>query len=323
MSSDSDSTWKRDAKSVDHPTPETLLAYIREQCSEHEKSSIDEHLLAGCAACNRLHAGLSQSSNALNQLEHMSRYLYYPELQSNQVLRHAQRGEPLTSAWTGKRKRKFQARSRPASRPQVTGRYARKAGLRYMSIPAAFGIFLIVAVIAIALAYAFVTISGRPSSNVQPGNRFYNPGPNTTGLVQQQPTPTNTVPVAITPTVSGTGATSPTPTTTIIKGAGLDACPPAQYVGPAIFICGYGFKAGDKVWLEVDYYGSNSLKTLGPFLVHNDGEFKVSWIISCKNSPVTVYAADKMQQPLTVPLTNISRDGCYWPTLTATPGSHQ
>src|SRR6202165_144147 len=143
----SDLMWKRDANGVEHPTPETLLAFMREQCTELEKSRINEHLLAGCVPCGRVRAGLTPSSNALDQLKYMSRCQYYPELQSNQVLLHAQRGEPLSSMWTGKRKRKFQAQSRPVRRPQVTGLYARKAGLRYMSIPAAFGIFLIVAVI--------------------------------------------------------------------------------------------------------------------------------------------------------------------------------
>src|SRR5450755_1859796 len=122
----SDLMWKRDALGVEHPTREILLAFIGEQCSEHEKSCISEHLLAGCVPCNQLHKGLSQDCDALNHLNHMSRYLYYPELQSKQVLLHAQRGEPLTSAWTGNRKRKFQVSSRSGARPQATGLYARK-----------------------------------------------------------------------------------------------------------------------------------------------------------------------------------------------------
>lgn len=311
----------------EHPTRETLLAFICEQCSAHEKNRINEHLQSGCAPCNRLRADLTQSSNALNHLKYMSGCLSYPELQSNQVLFHMQRGEFLTSALTGKRKRKFQIQSSPVRRPQATGRYAaRKAGLRYVSIPAAFAMLILFTIIVVTLVYALANMGKLPFPINLPTNIFHSdPVPYNTSVAMHQVTPTNTVPVTITPTptVSATGAASPTQTSTIIKGAGLDACSPDQYVGSTIFICGYGFKAGDKVWLEVDYYGSNSLKTLGPYTVNKNGEFKAYWSISCKNSPVIVYAADKMQQPLTVPLMNISRYGCYLPTPTTTPGGYQ
>jgi hypothetical protein len=286
----SDPTWKRDANGVAHPTHETLLAFIREQCSEHEKSSINEHLLTGCAPCNRLHADLTQPGNALNHLKHMSRYLYYPELQSNQVLLHAQRGEPLTSVWTGKRKRKFQAQSRPLT----ARRYAHKRSVRIVSLPAAFAILLLF-MTAVVLAYTVVHSGLQITSSGQQSVRFTTSVPNPTGVAPHKTPPTS---VTI------------TPPTTIIKGAGLDACPEAQYAGPLIIICGSGFKAGDKVWLEVDYNGSNSHKTLGPYTVNKNGGFKAYLSITCKNLPVTVNAADKMHQPLTVPVTGISRDGC-------------
>ncbi len=309
----SNPVWKKDASGVEHPTHELILAFIRGQCSEHEKSRISGHLHAGCVPCNGLHAGLTQESATLNQLKHISRYLYYPELQSNKILLHAQRGEALTSVWTGKRKRKFQVQSRQ----QITRGYAHKGSVRIISLPAAFALLLLFMTAVLVLAYTVVNsrlhipLPGQPTNSIHSDS-----GPNATSIAEHLPTPTNTVAVTMTPTVSAT------PTTTIIKGAGLDACPPDQYVGPVIFICGYGFKAGDKVWLEVENYGSNSLKTLGPYLIHQDGKFKAYWSVSCKNLPVTVYAADKMQQPLTVPLMNISRYGCFWPTPTATSGGH-
>ncbi|HKV57063.1 MAG TPA: hypothetical protein VJO32_02240, partial [Ktedonobacteraceae bacterium] len=68
----SDLLWKRDANGIEHPTHEILLAYIGEQCSEHEKSLIDEHLLAECVPCNRLHASLTQDSNVMKHLMDVS-----------------------------------------------------------------------------------------------------------------------------------------------------------------------------------------------------------------------------------------------------------
>src|SRR5579872_4343378 len=114
----SDPMWERDANGVEHPGREVLFAFIRKQCSEPEKRRVSEHLLAGCVPCKQLCIGLAEDSAALNHLQYMSRHLYYPELQSNQILLHAQRGEPLTSIWTGRRKRKFQAQNRS----QITSR---------------------------------------------------------------------------------------------------------------------------------------------------------------------------------------------------------
>src|ERR1700730_536170 len=97
----SDLPWKRDANGIEHPVDESLLAFIRGQCAEHEKRRVSGHLLAGCVSCNQLNSRLLQSNNTLNHLKHMSRYLYYPELKPEQVLAHARRGVPLTGAWTG------------------------------------------------------------------------------------------------------------------------------------------------------------------------------------------------------------------------------
>jgi hypothetical protein len=302
--------WKRDANGVEHPTPETLLAFMREQCTEHEKSRINEHLLTGCVPCNRVRAGLTPSSNALNRLKHMSRYLYYPELQSNQVLLHAQRGEPLTSVWTGKRKRKFQVQRKP----QVTGLYAPKAGMRYMSIPAAFAIFLIVAVIAIALAYALVTISGGSILNKQPGNYIYNSRSNSTGVAQHQPTPPNTVgTLTPSPAVSG----SPTESKPMIK-----ICAHSTYM--FLKICGFGFKKGHKISLVLDYYGSKPPFVRNAVSADNLGKFMDDWNInSCHNVPIAIYAEDVSQKSgseTSNVLVSIQVMGCAGQTPTSTLG---
>lgn len=322
----SNPVWKKDASGVEHPTHELILAFIRGQCSEHEGSRIRGHLHAGCVPCKRLHTGLTQESATLNQLKHISRYLYYPELQPGRVLLHAQRGEPLTSVWTGKRKRKSQAQSRL----QATSRYARKAGLRYISIPAAFGIFLMLAVVAIALAYAFVTISSGFSSNEQPGNHIYNTGPNTTGVVQHQLTPTNTVSVTITstPTVSATEGPSPTPTATVVvvKGPTIETCPQSKYTGLYIFICGYNFKVGDQVSLVLEYYGNKPSVSRRSLIVDKRGEFMDSWnIYSCRYLPIAIYAVDVTQKSASITsntLTPILMASCDWPTPTVTPGGY-
>lgn len=317
----SDPMWKQDANGIEHPTPETLLAHEREQCTEHEKSRINEHLLTGCALCNRLRADLTQSSHALNQLKYMSRYLYYPELQSNQVLFHMQRGEALTSALTGKRKRKFQVQSKS----QITGQYVHKKSVRIVSLPAAFALLLIFMTAVLVLAYTVVN-SGQYNTLIgQLTSGFTTPGPNATGVVPHQPTPTNTVPVKITatPSVSATAGASSTPTSTVVKGAAIDYCPQHENRGSLVYICGNGFKVGDKVSLVLDYYGSNTPVIWGSFLVNARGEFTGWYFYSCKNVPRDVYAKDETLMPASVTsniLTHMPVAGCHGPTPTFTPG---
>jgi hypothetical protein len=307
--------WKRDANGVEHPTSETLLAFMREQCTEHEKSRINEHLLTGCVTCNRVRAGLTPSSNALNRLKYMSRYLYYPELQSNQVLLHAQRGEPLTSMWTGKRKRNFQARNRLP----ITRQYVHKKNVRIVSLPVAFALLLIFMTAVLVLAYTIVN-----SGHQGPNHRLFFGGlttsePNTPVIALHQVTPTE-VTITPSPTVSVTQSVNltPTVTATVVKGPAINNCLSANYTGTDIFICGYGFQANDKILLEVDYFGSNALKAVGPFIAKG-GEFKVSWGVPCRNFPVTIYAVDETQHTMTTALTIFSRFGCSWPSPTVTP----
>ncbi len=312
----SNPTWKRDANGVEHPTPEILLAFMREQCTEHEKSRINEHLLTGCAPCKRVRSGVAPSNNALNQLKYMSRYLYYPELQSNQVLLHAQRGEPLTSVWTGKRKRKLQAQSRL----RITRQSVHKKSMRIISLPAAFALFLIFMTVVLVLAYTIVN-SGFQGPNPRPFffGGITSPGPNATGVAPHLPTPTEGA-ITSSPTESVTQSDNltPTVTATVVKGPAIKNCALADYTGTDIFICGSGFQANDQISLEVDYYGSNWLKTVGPFIARG-GEFKVFWSVSCWNLPVTIYAVDETQHTMTTALTISSRFGCSGPTPTVTP----
>lgn len=311
----SDPTWKGDANGVAHPTRETLLAFIREQCDEHEKNRINEHLLAGCASCNRVRADLTQSSNALNSIKQMPGYLCYPELQSSQVLYHMQRGEPLTSMWTGKRKRKFQVQHRPVRRPQAAGRYPRKAGLRYVSIPAAFAMFLLFALLVVTLVYALASLGKLP---------FPLPGQQSSHIYHnRQITP---VVAPHQPTTTPSTSASPTPTAIVVKGPKIDYCSPSGYSGSLIFICGSGFKAGDKVSLLLRYYGSDTPVIRGSYRVDKHGKFiGVLYFYSCKNLPIEVYAIDQTLRPASVTsnvLTSIQVPGCHEPTPTSTPDIH-
>lgn len=324
----SDPVWKRDANGIEHPSREALLAFMCEQCAEHEKYRINEHLLTGCVPCNRIYTESKQSSNALSHLNSMSRYLYYPELQSNRVLLHMQRGVPFTSVWTGKRKRKFQVRSRSAGRQQ-----GHRTGLRIfrLSFPVAFGLFLLFATVAIVLAYTIASlVQGQFKLPGQPGYRFYSQQgqPAITG---HQPTVTVTVVPTITPSVSATGVLSPTltPTITAVKGPTIDFCSPRGYSGPVIFICGYGFKAGDKVSLVLNLYGESTPVIAGiTTTVDKQGGFLGWYIYSCKNPPIALYARDDTLMPATVysnTLTHILVVGCHGsrpapaPTPTYTP----
>lgn len=304
----SDTVWKRGAIGREHPSREALLAFIREQCTEDEKSRIDEHLLTDCFLCNRMYTELKQDSNSLSQLFDMSQRHYDPVLHSNQVFLHMRRGKPLTSVWTGKRKRKFQVPS------QLAGRHlGRRAGLHVfrLSFPVAFGLLLLLTTVAI---YSIASIVESQ--------------PRTSGLITKPQTsstqfdvPGHQTPTTVTITPAPGLTASPTLPPTIIKGAKLGICGGAQYTsGWTILICGRGFKGVSKVWLEMEEFGSNSFRSVGSYPVDNAGNFKAYVGFSCKNSPVILYAADKSQEPLTLPVTGITKPGCYTPTPNATPG---
>lgn len=331
----SDLVWKRDASGVEHPSQAALLAFIREQCAAHEKSRIDEHLLTGCDSCTRLHTDLKQSSNALNHLKLMSHYLYYPELQSNQVWSHIQRGEPLTSVLTGKRKQKLQARSRLAGRQHA--HRSGRTGLRVfrLSFPVAFGLLLIFTTVAIVLAY---TIAGFVRLPIplpwQPGNYIYQqqnqPGSIAGHQVTMTPGVTATVVPTMTPSASTTVETGPTltPTDPAAKGPKVTICTPSAYFGPFIFICGSGFKTGDRISLILDLYGISTpvtVDTVSPADKH--GKFFGWYAYSCMNPPLSIYARDDTLMPTTVvsnTLVHIPIVGCHGPgptpTSTFTPG---
>lgn len=308
----SDTVWKRGAIGLEHPSREALLAFIRDQCTEDEKNRIDEHLLTDCFLCNRIYTELKQDSNSLSQLFDMSQRHYSPVLHSNQVLLHMRRGEPLTSVWTGKRKRKFQVRH------QLAGRHlGRRAGLRVfrLSFPVAFGMFLLLTTVAI---YSIASIV--ESQTKLPGLSTPPHTSSTPISVPGHQTPTT---VTITPTPGAAVSPSPTLAPTIIKGAKLAVCSGAQNTaGWTIPICGHGFKGMSKVWLEMEESGSNSFRSVGSFPVDNAGDFKAYVGFSCKNSPVILYVADKTQEPLTLPLTGITKPGCYVPTPTVTSGGN-
>src|SRR5260370_33103579 len=281
----SNAVWRKAPSGVEHAADELILDFIVGQCSEQETGRMSRHLYAGCVPCNRLHAGLTQESATLNQLKHISRYLYYPEMQPERVLLHAQRGEPLTSVWTGKRKRKFQVQSRPGVRLHATHQYAHKASVRFFSIPAAFGILLLFMVV-LALAYTFLNRTIAPLFPWQQQNYLHPDIPS--GLVvptHQPPAPTLMPTKTSTPTVSVTEGPSPTPTATVVvvKGPTIETCPPPKYTGPYIFICGYNFKVGDQVSLALKYYGDNSPVMRRSLIVDKQGEFMDSWnIYSCR-----------------------------------------
>jgi hypothetical protein len=320
----SNPVWKKDASGVEHPTHELIFAFIRGQCSEHEESRIRGHLYAGCVPCNRLHAGLTQESATLNQLKYISRYLYYPEIQPERVLLHAQRGEPLTSAWTGKRKRKFQVQSRPGGRLHTTRQYAPKTGLHVfrLSFPVAFGLLLILTTVAIVLAYTIASFVRLPFllPGQQPNNFYFNHVSNTPDVVPHQPTPTNTVSVTVTPTPTVTA------TVVVVKGPTIETCSPPKYTGLYIFICGYNFKVGDQVSLVLKYYGDNAPVMRRSVIVDKRGEFMDSWnIYSCRYLPIAIYAVDVTQESASRTsniLTPVPMASCGWPTPSVTPGGY-
>ncbi len=102
-------------------------------------------------------------------------------------------------------------------------------------------------------------------------------------------------------------------------------CPPRGYTGPLIYICGHGFKPGDKVSLVLEYNGRTSPMIWGLFPVNRLGEFNGWYVFSCKNRPLGVYAKDVTLMPASVTsntLSPIPVAGCHGTTSTPRPGEH-
>ena len=314
----SDLVWKRDASGVEHPSQAALLAFIREQCAAPEKSRINEHLLTGCDSCTRLHTELKQNSNALNHLKLMSHYLYYPELQSNQVWSHIQRGEPLTSALTGKRKHKFQAQSQLAGRQHAYGSGGTGLHVFRLSFPVAFGLLLIFTTVAIVLAYTIASFVRLPFSLPgQPSNHFYQQQNQPGSIAGHQVTMTPAVMATVVPTITPSSGPTLTPTVPAAKDHTIDFCTPRGYIGQIIFICGSGFKVGDRISLILDLYGMSTpvmVDTVSPADKH--GKFFGWYSYSCMNPPLSIYARDDTLMPATVvsnTLAHIPIVGCHGP----------
>jgi hypothetical protein len=213
------------------------------------------------------------------------------------------------------------------SRPQVTGRYGRKVGLRFISIPAAFAVLILLTAIIVTLVYALASMGRGPIQIILPISFLHNDsGQGGTSFKTHQSLPTATVTVTITPTTNVRAETNPTPAVTTVKGPAIDICPsPGDNRSQFIFICGYGFNAGDKVWLVLDIYGSNKPVVKGPYQIDEHGKFTGWYRYSCQNPPLAIYARDDSSTPATVisnTLTGIPLAACNEPTPTATTGAH-
>src|SRR5579863_406225 len=273
----SDSAWKKDASGIEHPAHSILLAFIREQCPEHEKR-IHAHL-ALCDQCGQTYAGLSQTSNTLNNLEQMPRYLRYPELEPELVLAHAQRGVPLRSAWTGRRKREMQGKQQEAKR--VGARFiasAPKPSLRMVSLPASFGLLLLCIVGVLMVAYALVNIVKPP---LLPGDApvkyHVNNQPNSALLEGHTPTPSAVV-----------VSSMPGPVIALCSSPG----------DTRLVICGSGFKPKDRVELVVTAPGNKRPILTQKLTINAQGGFKQSLNVSaCKNLAITVVTGDVSHKP--------------------------
>ena len=245
----------------------------------------------------------------MKHLMDVSRYPYYPELQSNQVWLHIQRGEALTSVWTGKRKRKFQVQRHSGRGQQAIRRHGHSTGLRVfkLSFPVAFGLVLLLTTAAIVLAYTIAGLVKPPSViPVQPTSHIYRPTPNPSGIVGHQLTPT----ITVTATPSGSATT----TDGHGKGPTIAICPSSRNAGPLIYICGRNFNAGDRVSLILVYNGMDAPLTWGLYRVNGHGEFTGTlFFYSCRFLPSEVYAKDESLRSASATsnaLSNFPMSGC-------------
>ncbi len=240
----------------------------------------------------------------------MSRYSYYPELNAEKILAHAQRGVSITSAWTGKRKRGWTSEETrsitsmhellPGTMRGSSSRASRKSSFRIASLPAGLGIALIFTSVMLVLAYTVISLAKFSFMPGAPPIHIYHEEPDVNSVVPHltSPTPTYTVSVVASVSPTATSVVSDKPTIVICSS-------PANIT---LVICGYNFKAHDRVSLILNMYGARSFTIRRPLTVDSLGEFRDSWYVfgDCRFVPVAIFAQDISQKPAIV--SNVLRD---------------
>ena len=269
----------------EHPEDSILLAYLRKQQLE-DRLKISRHIdVEQCPRCLHKLNELKQVSATLEVLGKMRSYQHYPELSVDDTYERIQRAAihrtPVKASLSGTNHRQ----------------QPRKSAVRWISLPAAFGLTILFMVAMLV----FANLSGKSSipKSLQGGTSASQN--NSTSLPQQQSTPVDA---------------SATPVT----GPYIEICStPNNIAHWRLVICGHNFEAGYKVKLFALLGKTPMLLSNVP--VDKQGNFQVGWnIVNCRNLPTTIIAYEKANvKPIIVRLQNISFGSC--PLLRPTKGS--
>lgn len=278
----------------EHPENSSLLAFLRGQQLE-DSECIRLHIMH-CTQCQQTYANLSHDSKPLDILSQMSLYLRYPELSAALIPMQIQRGTQKQSRWSSLARR-------TVSRPRP-----KKAAVRLVSLPVAFGVGLLCMTVIIVLAYTFAHFVTAPFFPWSSPWGIVNNQPNQASVAQHQPT--QVVPATGTPTASVTVSSTPTSTT----GPMIVVCSTAADMkNHRLVICGSNFKAKDKVELFEDLPSNKQPVMRSSVTVNSKGTFRDPLsIYFCRNVPLAIVAEDVSgnQAVFSNRLTNITMPNC-------------
>src|SRR6266581_8923664 len=281
----SNTRWTSFNDDNEHLEDSILLAYLRKQQLE-DRLKISRHIdVKQCPRCLHKLNELKQVSATLEVLGIMRSYQHYPELFVDDTYARIQRAAihrtPVKASLSGTNHRQ----------------QPRKSAVRWISLPAAFGLTILFMVAMLV----FANLSGKSSipNSLQGGTSASQN--NSTSLPQQQSTPVDA---------------SATPVT----GPYIEICStPNNIAHWRLVICGHNFEAGYKVTLVALGKTPTWLPNLS---VDKQGNFQVGWnIVNCRNLPTTIIAYEKANvKPRIVRLQNISFGSCPAPTTTPVAG---
>lgn len=293
----SSNEWKLDEHSVEHPEKHLLLAFIRRQ-SLDEREKIAQHL-SRCDTCRETAKQLEMEIAPLLVFKQATLYHTYPLLSPDSILAHAQGGVPKRTRWL--------MRKRQPARPG----FARRVS--WVSIPASFGMALLLIVTMVVLA-AYINSVGTG------GIPFRFPRHYVT--VTLPPTSAATPAKKVSPTVPAKAHPSVTPGTP--NGPTIWVCSSKQDISIYhLVICGRNFKAGDHVSLMLTIGDGLPFK-LHPIEVSRLGEIQAIWPLLCRFLPTSIQAVDVSSKSLVSSniITTISQR-CFGtaPSPNTTPGA--
>ncbi len=266
----------------EHPEDSILLAYLRKQQLE-DRLKISRHIdVKQCPRCLHKLNELKQVSATLEVLGVMRSYQHYPEQSVDDTYARIQRAAihrtPVKASLSGTNHRQ----------------QPRKSAVRWISLPAAFGLTILFMVAMLV----FANLSGKSSipNSLQGGTSASQN--NSTSLPQQQSTPVDA---------------SATPVT----GPYIEICStPINIARWRLVICGHNFEAGYKVTLVAS---GNVPVRLPNLHIDKQGDFKVGWnIMNCRNLPSAIVAHEAVNaKPISARLQNISFGSCLVRTHTS------